>query len=333
MIENIYLHITNRCDLHCQHCLQGFSNLSSDIPILILDKLLSDALPFGVKHIGLTGGEPYLHPEFPKIIEIITKYGYSWSIVSNGQQTDPYLPLMKQYRANFTNVNLSIDSTICEIHDEIRAQKGAYKLVTSSIKTYIDYGFSVWIKTCLNQKNKSEVKAFIELAEELGVLGIQFSGTTPTDWNQHLVLNERESLAIYQEIISLKVNSLVRIDTTSSLYRKGGVHFCGLLSLNSLSINSKGELTFCCDTQQDYSIIGSLRDWPLYELIQGWIEYSAKIQQRRTEQIYHGTFEENFDTCAFCNNYFKSQCPSVGVGGGGGSVGGGSVGSALSRGD
>jgi MoaA/NifB/PqqE/SkfB family radical SAM enzyme len=306
MLRNIYLFTTNRCDLHCQHCLQ-VPEKYSNFPVEQLDKLLSEALTFGAKNVGLTGGEPFIHPEFPRIVETVVSYGYSWGFVTHGQQSEPYLPLMERFRNHFKSVHLSIDSTISDLHDEIRMRKGAFEKAIGSVNTYVQHDFPVWINTTLNQRNKAEVVAFIDLATKLGAIGIQFAGTIPTEWNQHLVLSDYESLGLYQEIISLQRSAKIKIDTTSALFTHGGVYYCGLLSFLGLSVNSNGELTFCCDTHQGNSMIGSLREHSLSELLQAWIDYSAKIQQQRAEQIVKGSMEDLFDTCAFCNRFFVKK--------------------------
>ena len=306
MLQNIYLFTTNRCDLRCQHCLQ-IPEKYSNFPVELLDKLLSEALPYGAKHVGLTGGEAHLHPEFSRIVETIVRYGYTWGFVSHGQQTEPYLSLMERYGENFASVHLSFDSTIPETHDEIRMRKGAFEKATTAAKIYIEHGFPVWVNTSLNQKNKKEARAFVELAENLGAIGIQFAGTIPTDWNQHLVLSDNESLALYQEIASLKESATIKMETTSALYTRGGVYFCGLLSLYGLSVNSNGEVTFCCDTKQDDAVVGSLRDHSLSELIQNWLGHSARIQAQRAERIRAGNMGEHFNTCAFCNSQFVKR--------------------------
>lgn len=101
MLTNLALITTTRCDLKCQHCLRGFPKERPDFPIELLDKLLIEAIPFGVKHVGLTGGEPHLHPQFEQIVEKIVSYGYTWHFVSHGQRTEPYLPIMERYRDSF----------------------------------------------------------------------------------------------------------------------------------------------------------------------------------------------------------------------------------------
>jgi len=103
MLRNIAIITTLRCDLKCEHCLRGFPKQRPDFPVELLDKLLTEAMPFGVKHVGLTSGEPHLHPEFDEMVEKIAAYGYTWHFVSHGQRAEPYLPLMERYKDKVTH--------------------------------------------------------------------------------------------------------------------------------------------------------------------------------------------------------------------------------------
>ena len=304
MLSQITLITTYRCDLHCQHCLQGFPKRNQDFPVELFDKLLTEAMPFGAKHIGFTGGEAHLHPEFPKLVETAVAYGYTWSLISNGYRAEPYLPLMERSKDKFTGVGVSIDSSYPALHDELRGRNGAFENTTESIKLFVSKGFCVEIKSSLNQKNKGEVQALIELAEKLGVESIHFAGTIPTAWNQHLVLTNQESLQLYQQLMELRDKSKVKIKTASALYTKGGINFCHNLNINSLDFNPSGEMMFCCDIDQDGALVGSLRDHSLTELIQVRLEKSAKLQANRAKYISSGEMGDLFDTCAFCNPYF-----------------------------
>jgi MoaA/NifB/PqqE/SkfB family radical SAM enzyme len=304
MLRKLVLITTYRCDLHCQHCLQGFPREHSDFPVELLPKLLNEAMPFGARHVTLTGGEAHLHPQFEKIVETIVNYGYTWNLISHGQRTEPYLPLMEKYRSQFTSVGLSMDGATPELHDELRGRKGAFESVTASARLYIERGFPVWVKTSLNQKNKAQVEDLAKLAVDLGAQGVIFGGTIPADWNQHLVLGDNELLELYQRVISLQKNSPVELKITSSLHTQGGVNFCGVLSLSELTISPRGNVDFCCDVHQPAGAIGSLRDTSFSGLIHNWLEESAKLQQKRAERIVLGAMGERFDTCAYCNFHF-----------------------------
>jgi MoaA/NifB/PqqE/SkfB family radical SAM enzyme len=306
MLTKLILITTYRCDLHCQHCLQGFPREHSDFPVELLDKLLTEALPFGARHVNLTGGEAHLHPQFEHIVETIVNYGYTWGLISHGQRAEPYLPLMEKYRKQFKTVGLSIDGATSGLHDELRGRKGAFEKVTTSAKTFIEKGFEVWIKTSLNQKNKMQLEALIDLAAGLGAKGIMFAGTIPFAWNQHLLLSDEESLELYRKIIMLRPNAPVALKTSSALHTQGGVNFCQVLNLSDITISPRGNVDFCCDVHQPKGAIGSLRDNSFSALVQNWLEKSASLQRKRAEQIASGTMGKRFDTCAFCNGYFSS---------------------------
>lgn len=304
MIRGITLLATKRCDLHCEHCLRGYPEDKTDFPLALLDKLLTEAMTFGARHVGLTGGEPHLHREFEKLVEKIMSYGYSWGFASHGQRTKPYLPLMEKYRDRFKYARLSLDGATPATHDEIRGRKGAYEHVIESAKIYKDNGFPVFFVTSLNQKNKGEAQAFIDLAETAGVKGITFSGTIPARWNQHLVLKDNEALELFHQINEARKGRDIEVRTASALHTRGGINFCNELNMKSLAVNSDGELIFCCDTIENGAVIGSLRDQPLSTLIQTELEYSARLQSQRASQIASGNMGEGFDTCAYCNQYF-----------------------------
>jgi MoaA/NifB/PqqE/SkfB family radical SAM enzyme len=304
MLKNINLLTTHRCDLHCEHCLQGFPKKQIDFPIDLLDKLFSEALSFGVQKVTLTGGEPHLHPNFSEIVEKIISYGFLWSFVSHGQRTEPYLSLIEKYREQFDYIKLSIDSFEPALHDEIRGKKGAFESVISSVKKYIQNDIPVWISTSLNQKNKGQIEEMIKLAEKLSAKGIIFAGTIPTKMNQHLWLNDQEASALYQEIKGKQKTAKIKIRNSSALYTQGGINFCPVLNLTTVSFNPQGEMIFCCDTYQENASIGSLREKTFTELLQDWLLVSAQLQAKRAEFISKGKMIKGFDTCAFCADYF-----------------------------
>jgi len=309
MIRYINLLVTNRCNLSCLHCLSGKPDKISHFPVSLLEELLPQAMKFGGKHVGLTGGEPCLHPNFGGIVKTIVDFGYEWSFVSNGTSTDKYLPLMQKYQEKFGSVAISLDSTKPEVHDEIRNSVGVFEKAINSIKTYVSEGFKVKIKVSLNILNKGEIQPLVKLAKKLKVAEIQFSGTIPNAWNQYLVLSEKEQLDLYQEISSIRSTKKLIIHATPALYTKGGIYFCSYLSAQAISVLSNGDINFCCDIASEKSVVGSLNEFPLVELIQRKLRLSAELQIFRSKCINTGEMGDFFDTCAFCNSYFSNQIP------------------------
>ncbi len=307
MINHLTMITTLRCDLKCQHCLRGYADERPDFPLELLDKLLVEALPFGANHVALTGGEPHLHPQFEQLVEKIVAYGYTWHFVSNGQQTEPYLPLMEKYRESFRHVTLSIDGATAKTHDELRQRPGAFEKVVAAARRYVELGYKVRLSSTLNQKNQNELADLVELGAQLGAYALGFAGTIPTPWNQELVLSDQEALELYQQSLALRRQVSLELQTVSSLHTRGGVNFCNILNLCELAFNSRGELIFCCDTTENGAVIGALREFSLAHLIKRWLVQSSHLQAKRAEWIAAGKMGEKFDTCRFCNNFLKHQ--------------------------
>ena len=307
MLTDLVLITTMRCDLKCAHCLRGFPKERPDFPLELLDKLLVEAMPFGANHVALTGGEPHLHPDFEKMVEKIIAYGYTWHFVSHGQRTEPYLRVMEKNREKVSHISLSLDGATAETHDALRSRQGAFSKVTAAARQYRELGYKVRLSTSLNRKNRHEVQALLELAHDLGDAPINMAGTIPTPWNQDLVLNDAESLDLYEKIRALKEKTGQEVRTLSSLHTRGGVNFCGNLSLRELPFNSRGELIFCCDTTHNGAVIGSLRDNSFSDLAGMWLDHSSLLQRGRLQRIVAGNMGEKFDTCAFCNAHFRPQ--------------------------
>lgn len=301
MITHLAIHVTSRCNLKCKHCLRGFPENRHDFPIELLDKLFTEASLFGVRQVGLTGGEPCLHQQFEQLVEKIVQYGYQWHFTSNGQETKTYLSLMKDTLEQFGHVTLSIDGVNAETHDFIRNKNGAFEKVIEAARLYVGEGFSVNANMVLNRQNKKQVEDFILLGEKLGLERVVFGGMIPTQWNQDLLLREAETLVLYQKIVDLRTKAKIKVNTASALHTRGGVNFCDTLNMKKLYFNEHGEMIFCCDTDQPDSVIGSLYGYSLRTLMNMWLEKSMQLQKVRLEMISNGNMGEWFDTCGFCN--------------------------------
>ena len=79
-IYRISFHVTDRCQLNCDHCLRDPGKKPLDLPLSILESAVDQARAlYGVPHVGLTGGEPTLHPQFYEMVDAIVDRGGTWS--------------------------------------------------------------------------------------------------------------------------------------------------------------------------------------------------------------------------------------------------------------
>ncbi len=113
-INYLRISVTDRCNLRCRYCLP-----QNNIPLLPPQALLSFeelvtitkiAAELGITKIRLTGGEPLLRKNLPKLIEMLAKIDQieELSLTTNGVLLHSQAKDLKQ--AGLTRVNISLDS-------------------------------------------------------------------------------------------------------------------------------------------------------------------------------------------------------------------------------
>ena len=99
-IKTVYVEITNRCNLNCATCYNrsGLNRKTSELSFKQIEHIIQSFLPYGLKRFLLSGGEPTLHSEFEKILDLIDTYPQiTFGIVTNGtNHNQKLLEFLKQ---------------------------------------------------------------------------------------------------------------------------------------------------------------------------------------------------------------------------------------------
>lgn len=117
----MYLRITSRCNMTCEHCAFSCTNKGSDMSLEVFRAALSFAENHG-EYITIGGGEPTIHPQFWHFFSLaLAKFNdkdYGMYIVTNGKETETALALAVLARGGILGVSLSQDI----YHDEIEPE-------------------------------------------------------------------------------------------------------------------------------------------------------------------------------------------------------------------
>lgn len=122
---SVFLAVTLRCNSRCVMCdIWKNNNLGS------LDPKICRKLPSSLKMIDITGGEPFLHPDLPGIVEVLRQTCPKARILitTNGLLTDKIakiVPRMLSFDKNLA-FRVSLDG-FGKVHDEVRGIPGAFK--------------------------------------------------------------------------------------------------------------------------------------------------------------------------------------------------------------
>jgi len=131
--------VTNKCNARCKHCFY-WKELSKNKKILILEEIekISKTMDDLILLI-LTGGEPFLRRDLPKIAEVFYKNNHVKNIVipTNGLLTNTIVNYTEQIVKNCKKTHLTVYISLDDIdekHDSFRGVKGIFKRAISTYK-------------------------------------------------------------------------------------------------------------------------------------------------------------------------------------------------------
>lgn len=157
--------LTGRCNLSCRHCyasrFSGLPELSTEEALKVVDGIAE----IGARHLSITGGEPTLREDLPKLIVEAQERGLHVSVFTNTLKlTDE---LMNFLAKREVEVHISIDGASKETFAKIRGPY--FDLVLERTRRLRVLGMEVEPVMTINSVNYSEVGRYVELCAELGV--------------------------------------------------------------------------------------------------------------------------------------------------------------------
>jgi MoaA/NifB/PqqE/SkfB family radical SAM enzyme len=171
------LSITNRCNLRCTHCYEEstvFRDLTEKEFRIIISKVLEVSRRWG-KHavIWLTGGEPLVHPELWKFLDILQNEKdkntlLSVYILTNGTLLDEEVISRLEPYSVVTDVQVSLDGTCEVIHEAVRG-RNTYQKAIDALTLLSQSRLRTHIHMVITKKNMEDALRMPDLAAELGV--------------------------------------------------------------------------------------------------------------------------------------------------------------------
>ena len=113
-ISDLRVSVTDRCNFRCQYCMpaEGLPWLerAEVLSFEEIERLVTVMAPMGVSDLRLTGGEPLVRREFPRLVEMLARVPgiEDLSLTTNGYLLERDADALVE--AGVTRVNVSIDS-------------------------------------------------------------------------------------------------------------------------------------------------------------------------------------------------------------------------------
>ena len=267
------LEVTFRCNLRCAHCYLGDNRsgvpeqqeLSKEEIFGILDQI-ADA---GTLWFLLTGGEPFVRPDFMDIYRYAVHKGLLVTIFTNGTLLTPKIvaelaefpPLL---------VEVTLYGATQATYERITGIPGSYERCLRGIDLLLERGIPLKLKTIVMRWNYDEfeaIKAFtaskgVDFRYDASLVGAMTNGHGPLP----LRIKPEEVIALEESNIEMQTELQALLDRTGGKPDNHKLYKCGA-GLNSFHIDPYGFLFPCILSRaQNYNLLqGKFTDgWGIF---------------------------------------------------------------------
>ncbi len=273
-IRDLRISLTDRCNFRCFYCLpNGEPPLARKDTILTYEEITYITEIFvslGIEKVRLTGGEPLLRKDVPKLVSQLSKLKPRLSdlaLTTNGFDFPRKAADLRA--AGLDRVTLSLDSLKADKFKEITGVDALDKVLTA-IAAAKTFGFepvkinAVIVRGC----NDDEIVDFARFAREVDV-SMRFIEFMPLDsgheWNREMVVSGKEIRDKINGQFPLKLKNTSRESGTSWKYvfedgAKGEIGiiapvtemFCGACS--RIRLTADGQIRTCLFSNTEHNL-------------------------------------------------------------------------------
>lgn len=255
-INYLRLSISNRCNFNCFFCSPG-RIVSRELTLDELRRFSEIFSALGIEHVRITGGEPLLREDLPKILELFSKK-FQISITTNGSLLRDLAKTLSEF--NVRSINLSLHSL-----DEERFYRmtgGNLNDVLDGLDAALREKLYVKLNCVVSRYNAEEIPTLVRFAGELKV-PIRFIELMP-------IGQDNESVPLKEIVEHLKIFDLKPVNVKlgfgpASYYITKDGNYVGIIaalsknfcnSCNKVRVSSEGKLypclgsSFCVDLRE-----------------------------------------------------------------------------------
>ncbi len=237
--------VIRRCNLACGYCTE-FDKTSDPVPYEILVKQLEKLRELGTFGISLTGGEPTLHPDLPRLIRKCRELGFlRTGMISNGFFLRPEL-IAKLNEAGLQEMQISIDG----VRRNATTEKVLDNLKKRLLALREHARFRVTVSGVIGAAPPNEAEEVVAFARELGF--------TPRvllvhDGQGQLKLQPEEVKAFQRIVDTLPKSWMDFSSYRKRLVRDGTAPFKCRAGSRYLYIDEFGNVNWCSQTRAVWS--------------------------------------------------------------------------------
>lgn len=172
--RNVYLYVTEACQLRCEHCYMGERlERALKMPYEAVMNTLTTWRQMGGSKLTILGGEPTLHPDYIPIIRNAKALGYEHVITTSNGLGPAAKKFAQMEPGDFSYVQISLDGGSAESHDQVRGE-GTFSQALNTVEALCQRGFDTRIICTVNKANLGDCLLLLDIADQIGVSLVKF---------------------------------------------------------------------------------------------------------------------------------------------------------------
>ncbi len=167
------LEVTSRCNLRCVHCYINIpagdlEAQKKELTYKEICNILDQIVDEGCLWLLLTGGEPFVRPEFLNIYTYAKKKGLLITLFTNGTLLTPYIA---DYLSELPphSIEVTLYGVTQETYEKVTGVSGSHKRCMYGIELLLERKLPLKLKTMVMTVNKHEIPDLKKFAENLNV--------------------------------------------------------------------------------------------------------------------------------------------------------------------
>jgi SynChlorMet cassette radical SAM/SPASM protein ScmF len=218
-LNHLYFYLTEGCNLACRHCwlapkFDPDASRYPTLPVELFEAAIREAKPLGLSSVKLTGGEPLMHPQFTRLLEIARREELRLVIETNGLLCTPQIAA-EIAKSSQRFVSVSMDGVDAATHEWVRGVEGSFEAARQAVRNLVAVGIRPQIIFSVMRANAHQVDGAVHMAEELGASSVKFNVVQPTARGE--ALHEADGALSVEELIALGHHVDVELTLTTEL--------------------------------------------------------------------------------------------------------------------
>ncbi|GEM_PF-94944 len=158
--------LTYRCNNNCRHCWLRLpvtaEELKQELSIDEIRRIADEARAMGCREWSISGGEPMLRPDFPEVLDYLTRKARSYGLNTNGTLITPEIARLLTRKGSKM---VALYGATAEVHDHITRNPGSFDALMRGFAYLREAGAGFTVQLVPMHDNYGQFGEMVKLAK------------------------------------------------------------------------------------------------------------------------------------------------------------------------